>query len=52
MNDTQRSEYFLEKLIAVPSISGDEAAVVQYLRSSRPAFLVRLDEEHAEAIAA
>jgi succinyl-diaminopimelate desuccinylase len=32
MNDTQRSEYFLEKLIAVPSISGDEAAVVQICR--------------------
>ena len=26
MSDRERSEYFLEKLIAVPSISGDEAA--------------------------
>ena len=32
MTDRQRSEYFLEKLIAVPSISGDEAAVVQVCR--------------------
>src|SRR5258705_3236108 len=32
MNDTQRSEYFLEKLIAVPSISGDETAGVQVCR--------------------
>jgi succinyl-diaminopimelate desuccinylase len=28
MNDRQRSEYFLERLVAVPSVSGDEAAVV------------------------
>ena len=32
MNEKQRSEYFLEKLIAVPSISGDEAAGVQVCR--------------------
>src|SRR4029453_5220136 len=32
MSDQQRSEYFLEKLIAVPSISGDEAAGVQVCR--------------------
>ena len=32
MSDRQRSEYFLEKLIAVPSISGDEAAGVQVCR--------------------
>ena len=32
MSDRERSEYFLEKLIAVPSISGDEAAGVQVCR--------------------
>jgi succinyl-diaminopimelate desuccinylase len=29
MNDRERSEYFLEQLVAVPSVSGDEAAVVK-----------------------
>jgi succinyl-diaminopimelate desuccinylase len=32
MNDKQRSEYFLEQLVAVPSVSGDEAAVVNVCR--------------------
>src|SRR4029453_14326999 len=32
VNDGRRSEYFLEKLVAVPSISGDEAEVVQVCR--------------------
>src|SRR5215472_13872905 len=29
MNDRERSEYFLERLVAVPSVSGDESAVVE-----------------------
>ncbi|HEV8597692.1 MAG TPA: M20/M25/M40 family metallo-hydrolase, partial [Candidatus Dormibacteraeota bacterium] len=32
MNDRQRSEYFLERLVAVPSVSGDEAAIVAVCR--------------------
>ena len=28
MSDRERSEYFLERLVAVPSVSGDEGAVV------------------------
>jgi len=29
MNDRERSEYFLERLVAVPSVAGDEGAVVK-----------------------
>jgi acetylornithine deacetylase/succinyl-diaminopimelate desuccinylase-like protein len=32
MNDRQRCEYFLERLVAVPSVSGDEAAIVTVCR--------------------
>src|SRR5205823_7333503 len=32
MNDRQRSESFLERLVAVPSVSGDEAAIVTVCR--------------------
>jgi len=32
MNDRQRSEYFLERLVAVPSVSGDEGAIVEVCR--------------------
>jgi len=33
MNDRQRSEYFLERLVAVPSVSGDEGAIVEVCRN-------------------
>jgi succinyl-diaminopimelate desuccinylase len=32
MDKRERSEYFLERLVAVPSVSGDEAAVVKVCR--------------------
>ena len=32
MNDRRRSESFLERLVAVPSVSGDEAAIVTVCR--------------------
>lgn len=33
MNDKERSEYFLKTLVAVPSVSGDEEAVVKVFES-------------------
>jgi putative aminopeptidase FrvX len=33
MNERGRSEYFLERLVAVPSVSGDETAIVPVCRA-------------------
>jgi len=33
MNDRPRSESFLERLVAVPSVSGDEAAIADQVRA-------------------
>jgi predicted metal-dependent phosphoesterase TrpH len=49
--DFHRLEHLSTWKTLLPCVK-DEAAVVGYLRSSRPAFLVRLDEAPAEAIAA
>jgi hypothetical protein len=49
--DFHRLEHLSTWKTLLPCVK-DEAAVVGYLRSSRPAFLVRLDEAHVEAIAA
>jgi hypothetical protein len=49
--DFHRLEHLSTWKTLLPCVK-DETAVVEYLRSSRPAFLVRLDETPAEALAA
>ena len=49
--DFHRLEHLSTWKTLLPCVK-DEAAIVEYLRSSRPAFLVRLDETPAEAAAA
>lgn len=49
--DFHRVEHLSTWKTLLPCVK-DEAAVVGYLRSTRPAFLVRLDEAPAEALAA